>query len=284
MNRRDLLKSGVVGTAALILPPAFAISRTASEQLTMLEREHGGRLGVSILDTSSLRRITHRGNERFLMCSTFKLLLAAAVLKRVDDDGERLDRRIVFGQDAVLDYAPVTRKHVGTPGMTVAQLCDAAVTLSDNTAANLLIAHIGGPLAVTRYARSLGDTQTVLDRIEPKLNPYDTTTPDAMLGNMQKLLLGDALSQSSRELLTRWLVDCQTGLQSLRAGFPVGWRAGDKTGQWDGSGAHANNDIAIVWPTGRKPLLVAAYYMTHATDVDERKAVLADVGRVVAGL
>lgn len=135
---------------------------------------------------------------------------------------------------------------------------------------------------MTRFARSLGDRFTLVDRIEPALNPYDTTTPNAMLGNMQKLLLGSALSQSSRHKLTRWMVNCRTGLQSLRAGMPANWRIGDKTGQWDGNGRHANNDVAIVWPSDRKPLLVTAYYMTDTADVAARKALLAEVGRIAA--
>lgn len=287
MQRRELLKGLVAGGAA------FALGRTArlaakpavdgiAAQLAALERRHGGRLGVAILDTGSGRRASYRGNERFLMCSTFKLLLAAAVLKRVDDGIEKLDRRIVFGKDVLLDWAPLTRQHVGTPGMTVSELCEAAITQSDNTAANLLIASIGGPMAVTRYARNLGDRFMTLDRIEPALNPCDTTTPSAMLGDMQKVLLGDALSQTSRERLTHWLLNCKTGLQSLRAGLPSCWKAGDKTGQWDGNGAGANNDIAILWPPRRKPLLVTAYYMNQTTDPVGRKAVLAEVGRIVA--
>lgn len=250
--------------------------------LTALEREHGGRLGVAVLDTDGGRRIAHRGDEHFLICSTFKLLLVAAVLKRANHGTETLDRRIVFEKNALLEYAPITQQHVGPPGMTVAQLCKATIMWSDNTAANLLLASIGGPTAVTQFARSLGDRFTLVDRIEPTLNPYDTTTPNAMLADMQKLLLGDALSKSSRETLTRWMVDCQTGRRSLRAGMPIGWHVGDKTGQWDGNGSHANNDIAIVWPFHRKPLLVTAYYMTNTADVAARKAVLTDVGRIVA--
>jgi beta-lactamase class A len=285
MHRRAVLKSALTGAVLLAVRPALCFDAITGDQavaLARLERVHGGRLGVAILDTGSGGRAAHRGDERFLMCSTFKLLLAAAVLQRVDRGEEKLDRRIVFGKDVLLDYAPVTSKHVGSPGMTVAQLCSAAVTLSDNTAANLLIASIGGPSAVTRYARRLGDSFTLLDRIEPELNPYDTTTPFAMLGDMQKLLLGDALSRASREQLTRWMLDCETGLQSLRAGLPDGWEVGDKTGQWDGNGVGANNDIAIVWPPGRKPLLAAAYYMNGTTDPVARKAVLAEVGRIVA--
>lgn len=284
MNRRDWLMGAAVGATLLaVAPRVFAAPvRDPEARLAELERVHGGRLGVAILDTGSGRRVAHRGDERFLMCSTFKLLLVSAVLARVDAGKERLDRRIVFGKGVLLDYAPVTKQHVGSPGMTVAALCEAAITLSDNTAANLLLKQTGGPPAFTAYARSLGDENTLLDRYEPALNPVDMTTPKSMLDDMRRVLLGDRLSASSRESLIRWLLACQTGLQSLRAGLPNEWRVGDKTGQWDGDGSGANNDIAIIWPPRRKPLLVTAYYMNHATDPAARKAVLAAVGRIVA--
>ena len=287
MRRRDVLKGIAVGSAVMAtarMAPASAKPAGVSAKLAMLEHQHGGRLGVAILDTGSGRREGYRDDERFLMCSTFKLLLAAAVLQRVDRGEEKLDRRIVFGKGALLDYAPTAKQHVGSPGMTVAQLCEAAVTLSDNTAANLLLASIGGPPAVTAYARGLGDTITRLDRTEPTLNrpsgDRDTTTPWSMLVDMQKLLLGNALSDTSRRQLIDWMLACKTGADSLRAGLPGTWREGDKTGQ----GLQANNDIAILWPPRRKPLLVAAYYMTDHTDFKARKAVLADVGRIVAAL
>ncbi|MGH8182611.1 MAG: serine hydrolase, partial [Rhodanobacteraceae bacterium] len=187
MNRRELLKGAAAGMLALgVAPRLLAATRhDAAMRLADLERVHGGRLGVAIFDTDSGRRIAHRGDERFLMCSTFKLLLAAVVLARVDRGEEKLDRRIVFDKSALLDWAPLTKQHVGPPGMTIAELCQAAITLSDNTAANLLLASIGGPTAVTRYARSLGDSLTRLDRNEPTLNrpdgEKDTTTPWAML-------------------------------------------------------------------------------------------------------
>jgi beta-lactamase class A len=289
MRRRDMLKGIALGGAAIAMArmaPASAKPALdgAGAKLARLERQHGGRLGVAILDTDSGRREGYRDDERFLMCSTFKLLLAAAVLERVDRGEDKLDRHIVFGKDALLDYAPAAKQHVGPPGMTIEALCEAAVTWSDNTAANLLLKGIGGPQAVTVYARSLGDRSTLLDRYEPALNPVDTTTPKSMLDDMQQLLLGNRLSESSRGLLIRWMVACQTGLQSLRAGMPKDWRIGDKTGQWDGDGTGANNDIAIVWPPGRKPILVTAYYMNHTTDPSTRKAVLAQVGRIVAAL
>jgi beta-lactamase class A len=290
MNRRDLLKGALTGAFALTLRPGFAWTASvdqAAAQFAALERKHGGRLGVSILDTQSGLRIQHRAGERFLMCSTFKWLAAAAVLARVDSGKERLDRRVVYGKDALLDYAPVTSKHVGAAGLSVAELCAAAVTLSDNTAANLLLASMGGPTAITAFARSLGDETTRLDRIEPELNLgspgdiRDTTTPDAMLADLHRVLLGNRLSAGSRDLLLQWLRGCSTGLDALRAGLPKDWTAGDKTG----SGSQGEtNDVAIIWPPLRKPLLVTAYYAGSHAEPAQRKAVLATVGRIAASM
>lgn len=287
MHRRELLKGMLWGSAAVAAIPLGRVSARpaidgAGAQLAMLERRSGGRLGVAILDTGNGRQAAYRNDERFLMCSTFKLLLTATVLARVDRGTETLGRRVVFASDALLEWAPVTRKHAGPPGMTVAQLCAAAVTQSDNTAANVLLHAVGGPPAVTAFAHGLGDAVTRLDRTEPTLNrphgDWDTTTPSAMLANMRRLLLGDALSTASRTRLTDWLLQCQTGAKSLRAGLPASWREGDKTG----TGDTATNDIAILWPPGRKPLLVTAYYENPQLAVKDRYPVLAEVGRIIA--
>lgn len=290
MNRRNLLKGAVMGSVTLALCPVLSLAANTDEalaRLAALERQHGGRLGVSILDTGNGRHVVHRGDERFLMCSTFKLLAVAAVLARVDRGIERLDRRIIFSQEAVLSYAPVSNHRAGAPGMTVAELCQAAITVSDNTAANLLLASLGGPAAVTSYARSLGDAVTRLDRIEPALNVgspgdvRDTTTPNAMLAEMHTLLLGNVLSKVSREQLAAWLRATSTGTDQLRAGMPAGWRIGDKTG----SGAHGEtNDVAIIWAPQRKPLLVTAYYAESTANENGRHAVLAEVGRIAASI
>jgi beta-lactamase class A len=288
MNRRNLLRNGLFGASALILYPLVSrASDGAVATLAELQRRHGGRLGVAMLDTGTGRRVSQRGDERFLMCSTFKLLAVAAVLARVDAGKEKLDRRIVFGPDVLLDHAPVTRRHVGAPGMTIAALCEAAITLSDNTAANLLLASLGGPAAVTRFVRGLGDPVTRLDRIEPELNHgspgdvRDTTTPNAMLDTLRRLLLGHALTAASRDLLLTWMRACTTGLDKLRAGMPADWQAGDKTG----SGAHGeSNDVAILWPPRRQPILVTAYYAGSSADSEQRSAVLAAIGRIAASI
>jgi beta-lactamase class A len=279
-------------TDCLIAVPALFHALTRStyavetgEALMELERKAGGRLGVAALDTSRGTHIVHRGNERFAMCSTFKLLAVALVMTRVDRGDERLDRRIVFTADDLVEYSPITEKRTGGNGMTVRELCDAAITLSDNTAGNLLLASFGGPPALTAFARSLGDPVTRLDRIEVQLNeatpgdPRDTTTPMAMLEDVRRVLFTQVLSARSRDQLTVWLVANKTGDARLRAGLPDGWRVGDKTGAGNNG---ATNDVAVVWPPGRAPLIIAAYFAESQLSANQRNAVLADVARILA--
>lgn len=283
MITRRIVIGGLLASASLGGGPARAAGEAVA-RLADLEKRHGGRLGVAVLDLAKGVRIEHRAGERFALCSTFKFLAAAAVLARVDRNEERLDRRITYTDADLVAYSPVTGKHVAD-GMTVGELCDAAVTLSDNTAGNLLLASLGGPSGLTAYARTLGDTITRLDRIETALNEAtpgdlrDTTTPAAMLETMRKLIVGDALAAASRAQLIAWLVAGKTGDARLRAGFPAGWRVGDKTG----TGGHAaTNDIAVAWPPGRAPILVAAYYAESRATPDQRNAVLAAVGQIIA--
>lgn len=218
------------------------------------------------------------------MCSTFKLLAVSAMLARVDRGHERLDRRVAYGPRDLLDYAPVTKAHVHDGSLSVGALCAAAIEVSDNTAANLLLRELGGPAAVTRFARSLGDPVTRLDRTEPDLNtaipgdPRDTTSPRAMARDLQAVGLGSGLSAASRTRLSGWLAHCATGADRLRAGIPSTWRAGDKTG----SGAHGTaNDVAMLTPPSRAPIIVAAYLTGATISSDARDALLANVARLV---
>lgn len=286
---RAFARSALAGAAAL--PPATGHEVLArplaspAAALAALEARHGGRLGVAALDTGSGRVLAQRGDERFAMCSTFKWLLAAWVLSEVEAGRESLDRRIRYGREALVSWSPVTEKHVGA-GMTVGELCAAIVTMSDNGAANLLLAEHGGPDALTAWLRTTGDTITRLDRIEPFMNasapgdPRDTTTPRAMLGSLQRLLLGNVLSPASRKQLLDWLLANKTGDARLRAGLP-GWRVGDKTGS---DGEHTSNDVGIAWPPGGgAPVLVAVYYANSPADAAGRDAVIAEAARIVAG-
>ena len=276
-SRRTLL----AGAAASVCP-GLAASR---DPLAAIESRVGGRLGVAALDVATGRRLGHRAGERFAMCSTFKAMAVAAVLTRVDAGQEQLDRFVRYGASDLLSYAPVTRAHVADGGMTLADLCAAAVELSDNTAANLILASIGGPAGWTRFVRSLGDHNSRLDRNEPSLNTAipgdwrDTTTPAAMVADLKATLLDQALSESSRDRLRGWMMATRTGLAALRAGIPPTWQVGDKTG----SDGHAtSNDIAVAW-TPEGPIVVACYLTeAGAATSQARDAAIADVGRVVA--
>lgn len=278
-------RRAALGGLAFAFPAFAALAADPATEIAALETKNGGRLGVAALDTGTGNRITNRADERFAMCSTFKLLATAAVLQRVDRGEEHPDRVILYSRADLVFYSPVTEKHADE-GMTVVALCEAAVSLSDNTAIDLLLASMGGPPAVTRFARSLGDPVTRLDRTETALNDVapgdtrDTTTPNATLGDMQQILIGNVLSDSSRSSLIQWLKNCQTGKNRLRAGLPADWVEGDKTGTWDGENNEAN-DIAILWPPGRKPVLVTAYYSASSQKGAARDAVLAEVGRII---
>lgn len=298
MQRRRFLGTALGGMIAGLSVPVLASTdygatpspqvdarvRAIESALASIEAGVAGRLGVAICDLETGLQAGHRANERFPICSTFKLMLAAGILARVDRHEEDLERRIVYGPDRLVEYAPVTQRHVGGQGMTVAELCDAAVAMSDNTAANLLLETIGGPAGFTAFMRRLGDTVTRLDRNEPLLNSAipgderDTSTPIAMLDSMRKVLLGDALSPASRALLLAWGVGTRTGDARLRAGVPRGWRVADKTG----TGEHGTtNDIGVLWPRNRAPILVTVYLTETRAAGREREAAIADVARAI---
>ncbi|MFZ0638259.1 MAG: class A beta-lactamase [Candidatus Acidiferrales bacterium] len=290
LTRRALLLSAGAFIPAMRLSASELQKATAAQgadaRLTAIEARLGGRIGVAALDTQTGKHIDHRAAERFPMCSTFKFLLVSAILSRVDANQEKPNRLIHYTKADLLDYAPITKAHVGEGGMTISALCAAAVEYGDNTAANLLLGAAGGPAAVTRCVRSLGDPLTRLDRYEPSANtciagdPRDTTSPSAMLHDMQTLLLDErSLSADSRRQLEAWLVANTTGAARLRAGVPSSWRIGDRTGSGDNG---ATNDIAICWPPNRAPILVTAYFVGSSASDTVRSDALAEVGRIVA--
>ena len=255
------------------------------DSMAALERRSSGRLGVAVFDTGTGRRFDWRGDEMFPMCSTFKFLLAAAILKKVDQGKESLDRRIPVTAGDLVRYAPFAETRVNGTPPTVAELCEAAVTLSDNVAANLLLPAVGDPVGLTSFVRTLGDKKTRLDRNEPTLNtaipgdPRDTTTPVAMVHSMDRLMLGDALRPDSRQQLITWMVSNKTGDKRLRDGLPRDWRVGDKTGTGVNGTA---NDVAVIWPTGKPPVILASYLTQTAADFKQHDAIHADVARAVA--
>lgn len=303
-TRREMLAAtvAVLTSACARAQPASTpsndVALVSPRAIEDIEARLGGRVGVFAIDTgiapatsdTRLRRssvIAHRADERFAMCSTFKWVLAAAVLARVDRGELILTERIAYGPADLLEHAPLTRARVQDGAMTLDELASASVIVSDNTAANLLLAKLGGPSAITRFARSLGDEVTRLDRNEPALNasepgdPRDTTSPRAMVGLMERVLCGDALLSASRDRLLGWMRACETGKRRLRAGFPKDWIVGDKTGSGPRS---AVNDVAIAFPPGRAPILVAAYMTDAHADTEALAAAHADVARCVARL
>ncbi|BEV46868.1 class A beta-lactamase [Afipia carboxidovorans] len=285
-TRRHFIMTATALFAAGALSPAigFAQPQDFEAKIRLIEDKVKGRLGVTALDTGSQRRFEYRADERFAMCSTFKLLAAAAILKRVDEGQEQLARRVRYTASDLVTYSPVTEKHIAD-GMTLAELCEAAITLSDNTAGNLMLAAIGGPAGLTAYARTLGDPLTRLDRIETELNEAapgderDTTTPAAMAADIRKLLFGDALALPSIEQLKAWLLANKTGDTRLRARLPVGWRVGDKTGSGERG---TTNDVGFLLRPAASPIIVAAYLTETSAPMSARNEALAAVGEAVA--
>lgn len=290
-----LLAAGCASPAAVVEVPVGA-APVSSAGIAAIEQRIGGRVGVFALDTGSGAVIGHRQGERFAMASTFKWLLAAAVVWNHQADPSALDgQRIVFRERDLLGHAPAAREAMASStqslgservaGMTLAKLCQAAVEVSDNTAANLLLDNIGGPGTLTTFLRASGDAVTRLDRMEPELNenapgdPRDTTTPEAMARTMARLLVSEeVMLRRSREVLIGWMRGASTGLDRLRAGLPADWKAGDKTGT-GGNGAH--NDVAVAFPPGAKPIVIASYLSESAADNAVKAAAHADVARIV---
>jgi beta-lactamase class A len=277
LNRRSLLAAA----SGLAIWPALA--QEAPPVLEAYERQTSGRIGLYAENLATGAKIAWRAEERFVMCSTFKASLAAFVLARADRGQDQLEQMIPYGPTDLLDYAPVAKENLAKGAMSVADMCKAAVELSDNTCANLLLARVGGPAALTDFWRSTGDVVTRLDHNEPELNrsqpgdPNDTTTPAAMAGNLRRFVLGEVLSPASRERLAGWMLDCKTGANRLRAGLPKDWKIGDKTGN---NGKDASGDIAVAWPTPAAPVLICAYTQGGLPTPPQLEAVFAKIGQM----
>lgn len=298
-DRRTFMSFAFAGALALPgltacaapLPKASA-RKAPTEELMALEAKAQGRLGVGILDTATGELVGHRPDERFAMCSTFKLPLAAEVLRDVDAGRRKLDQFIPYSKGDMVSHAPVTGANLTAGGMTIGELAKATQITSDNPAANLILRELGGPAALTQRFRLAGDPVTRIDRYEPMMNFVvgddlrDTTSPAAMAGLIARYLTTEYLSKASKGLLIDWMVETRTGAKRLRAGFPPEWKAGDKTGTGMADGMlDKYNDVAIFWPPGRAPIIVAAYYETAIAygDIrDEFQAVLAEVGRIAS--
>lgn len=285
MHRREFIQIASLAFAGFG-SGAFAQESPGFEtKLRLLEERSGGRLGVSIVDIAGRKRLVYRENERFPMCSTFKWLAATALLVRSDAAQTQLGKRIRYEREALMEWSPITSKHAGNDGMTLSELCDAAITYSDNTATQLILDEIGGIPQWNAFVRSLGDELTRLDRGEPLLNEAlpgddrDTTTPVAMSSNLIRVLLGDVLRRDSRKQLKTWMLATKHSGARLRNQLPLGWLLADKTGSGK-QGTGTANDVGIYWtPTG-KPLAISVYLTQAQVSQDEQDAVIAKVGHL----
>ena len=284
-NRRSFLQIVATSSLLAIAPRVFAQnSKVATSRLAEIETKFDARLGLFALDTESGARIQYRAGERFPLLSTFKVMAAAAILKRSEREPNLLNQRVRYNKSNLVTYSPITEKHVAD-GMTIGELCAAAIQYSDNTAGNLLLRLLGGPQALTRFARSTGNNDFRLDRWETALNsaipgdPRDTATPEAMARSLRDFTLGNALSASSKAQLIEWLVGNTTGDKRIRAAVPSNWRVGDKTGSGDYGSA---NDIAIIFPPDRAPIILAIYTTHTRTDAKRSDASIVEAARIAS--
>ncbi|WP_407066933.1 class A beta-lactamase [Hohaiivirga grylli] len=242
------------------------------------------RIGISVINTQTDQSWNYRGDERFPLNSTFKALACGAMLAKADAKELAPSKIISFNKTHLVTYSPVTEKFV-SKGMSLGELCVAATEYSDNTAINLVLEQIGGPEGLTAYLRSIGDTETRLDRLEPDLNEAtpgdlrDTTTPNAVVKTLKKLTLGDGLSEASRDLLRQWMVDDKVADALLRSTLPKGWKIADKTG----AGEHGSRSIiAVIWPPEKKPLVVGIYITQTEASMQDSNQAIARLGAVLA--
>jgi len=260
---------------------AVAVDPAVEQAFAQLQTKHDARLGVYAVDTGSGKTVAFRADERFAYASTFKALAAAAILDVTTMP--ELDTVVRYSAADLVANSPISEKQVAT-GMTLRQLCDAAVRYSDNTAANLLLRRLGGPADLDAALTAIGDNVTSVDRYEPALNSAtpgdirDTSTPRALAADLREFVLGDALATDDRAVLTDWLRRNTTGANVIRAGVPAGWVVGDKTG----TGSYGSrNDIAVLWPPDRAPIVIAVLTSRTAPDAKPVDALVADAARVV---
>lgn len=285
IRRRAVLQM-LAGASGLARGVAWASSE---DPFLAIERRSGGQIGVAAFNVRTGAALTYRSDERFAMCSTFKWLLGGLILQRVDRGIEDLERRLPFDSSDLVFHSPVTEAHADGRGMSVGDLCEATIKTSDNTAANILMETLGGPSGFTQSLREMGDRVTRLDRLEPYLNENapgdlrDTTTPMAMANLMREILFGTRLSDGSKDMLHDWMIGASTGLDRLRAGFPEGWRGGDKTGT---SSNRANNDVGSALPPAGfagDAIIIASYTNVPDPLDGAANAVHSEIARHVIG-
>lgn len=283
MIRTGIFFMGLVGLASMVHAQEKT-QNTVQHQLQALEKSSGGRFGLSAIDMGNQERIQYRGQERFPAGCTAKVIGVAAILKQSEQKSSLLTKTIKYTNKDLVHWTPVTSKHI-KDGMSVQDLCAAAISYSDNTAMNLLVNELGGLEKMNQFSRSIGDEAFRQDHGWPEealSSPFDTTdstTASAMEKSLVKILFGNVLIPQNKALLKNWLIHNVTGNKRIRAGVPEGWTVGDKTG----SGFHygTTNDIAVIWPPHCKPIVLAIYYSSNQKEAVPREDLLASATKIV---
>ncbi|WP_430794603.1 class A beta-lactamase Bla1 [Bacillus cereus] len=251
------------------------------QEFSQLEKKFDARLGVYAIDTGTNRTIAYRPNERFAFASTYKALAAGVLLQQNSID--KLNEVITYTKDGLVEYSPVTEKHVDT-GMTLGEIAEAAVRYSDNTAGNILFHKIGGPKGYEKALRQMGDRVTMSERFETELNEAipgdirDTSTAKTLATNLKAFTVGNALPADKRKILTEWMKGNATGDKLIRAGVPTDWEVGDKSG----AGSYGTrNDIAIVWPPNRAPIIIAILSSKDEKEATYDNQLIAEAAEVI---
>lgn len=293
LDRRQLIAGIPLILAAGCMPGRNQASIMSNPIFASIEKRIGGRLGVALVDYQGNLISSHRGNERFAMCSTFKAPLASALFAAHAKGDVDMHAKFMVKPEDSIPYMPFVKKRLedGKP-ISLSDCAKAAAQTSDNAAANLVLAAIGGPKGFTDFIRTSGDSVTRLDRTEPELNenipgdPRDTTTPVAMAWLMQKLLAGNAVPADHKDMLKDWMIGSKTGANRIRAGLPKGWPVGNKTGTAPGGTAY--NDIAIIWPStaefGASPVILTVYTDRPTASAKKVNAAIADVAKSIVRL
>lgn len=279
--------SGIVllaATGCSLSAHAAFDQQTLQKKIEMLENKSGGKLGLTVVDTSDGTTYSWRGDEKFPLCSTSKVMVVAAILKKSESNTNLLAKKITINKSDMVNYNPITSKYIDS-SMTITELSKAALQYSDNAAMNKLLSYLGGPRYATQFARTIGDKAYRLDRNEPGLNTAipgdsrDTTTPSAMAETLNKLILGNALKKEQKAKLTEWMKGNTTGLNSIKAGLPAEWIVADKTGSGDYG---TTNDVAVIWPKNHAPVILTTYFTQPEKDASARKDVLASAAKLIA--
>jgi len=278
---------GLLALLLLVCNATFAntLPNNLNKKLSILEKRYQGRLGISAINTGNNQQINYHADEPFPFCSTGKVMAVSAILKQSEDDPALLHKKMLLTQSALTasGYAPITQRYL-LSGMSIAGLCKAAIEYSDNAAMNLLIKQLGGTTAVTQFARSIGNRTFRLDRVEPQLNSAipgdlrDTSTPESMAISLKKLVLGNMLTLPQRQQLKSWLIHNTTSNTRIHAGVPNAWIIGDKTGTGDYG---TTNDIAVIWPSNCKLLVLAVYFTRYKQNAEPLDIVIASATRLV---